>query len=313
MNYTRLFDPDNRVRSQDPKAGGVADDSSVNYVYSDPAILAVNLALATRRPLLVSGPSGSGKTSLAKDVANVLDWEYLPETIHSRMQHRDLLYEIDYVLRFQDAQDKGVRSLREYVKPGILWRAFDKDSADSSTAKPATEPSEAAKKGGKPEPKKGAVVLLDEIDKAEPDLPNNLLQPLGSYRFKINELGYDVCAQRRVLMIITTNNERRLPDAFLRRCVDLVLDAPSPEGLIKIGERHYGDQVRGNLSWPANPPLLKAVADLVAGASGAQKISTAEYLDTVLAVLEAGIQYDSDTWKDLPNYTVRKSGRAGAL
>lgn len=313
MNYTRLFDPAIRIRSNVPKTG-LADESNVDYVYSDKVILAVNLALATKRPLFVSGPSGCGKTSLAKDVSDVLGWDYIPFTLHSRVQHRDLLYSIDYVRRFQDAQPGGggVKSIREYIQPGVLWRAFDPMSSNDRSIAPIAEPSDEAKATGPTQSGQGVVVLLDEIDKAEPDVPNNLLQPLGSYRFRVDELETNVCAQRRILLVVTTNNERRMPDAFLRRCVDLPLEVPDSATLLKIGERHYGtQQAAKNLVGSPPQTMLQAVADLVQKAGG--QVSTAEYLDTVRAVLELNVSYDSQDWKDLPSYTVRKSGRQGGV
>lgn len=313
MNYNRLFNPAARIRTNAPRAG-LADESNVDYVYSEKVILAVNLALATKRPLFVSGPSGCGKTSLAKDVADVLDWEYAPSILHSRMQHRDLFYSIDYVRRFQDAQpgSGGVKAMREYIEPGVLWRAFDPNSANDRNVTPTAEPSDEAKATGPTQSGRGVVVLLDEIDKAEPDVPNNLLQPLGSYRFRVDELDTNVCAQRRILLVITTNNERRMPDAFLRRCVDLPLEPPDATTLLEIGEHHFGAEPAAQVLVGSPPQkMLKAVADLVQKAGG--QASTAEYLDTVRAVLDLNVAYDSPDWKDLPNYTVRKSGRQGGV
>jgi MoxR-like ATPase len=319
MSYTKLFDPDTRVQHATGAEISLGDRADVDYVYPAKAVLAINLALATQRPLLVSGPSGCGKTSLAEDVAQVLDWEFLLQTVHSRMEAYDLLYEIDYVRRFQDAQPGagGLKEMQHYINPGLLWRAFDPDGAKQCRASSPAYPSATAHRTGKPEPREGVVALLDEIDKADPDVPNNLLLPLGSYEFHIDELNAKVYAQRRVLLILTTNNERRLPDAFLRRCVDLPLSEPNREALIEIGKRHLSPRVDAYLRNAPEPPngIYDAVADLVekAAADSGQPVSTAEYLDTLRAVLNLNVHYGSPDWNDLPNYTVRKSGRSGGI
>ena len=319
MSYTKLFDPDARTQHASGEEIALGDRADVDYVYPEKAVLAINLALATQRPLLVSGPSGCGKTSLAEDVAQVLEWEYLPQTVHSRMEAYDLLYEIDYVRRFQDAQQgaSGLKGMQHYINPGLLWRAFVPEGARARRASVPDYPSETARRTGKPQPGEGIVALLDEIDKADPDVPNNLLLPLGSYEFRIDELDAKVYAQRRVLLILTTNNERRLPDAFLRRCVDLPLTEPGRAALIEIGKRHLSTRVDAYLRSAPAPPngIYDAVADLVerAAADSGQPVSTAEYLDTLRAVVNLSVHFGSSDWDDLPNYTVRKSGRSGGL
>jgi len=319
MSYTKLFDPDRRVQKATGQEIALGDRADVDYVYPPKAVLAINLALATQRPLLVSGPSGCGKTSLAEDVSQVLGWDYLPQTVHSRMEAYDLLYEIDYVRRFQDAQPGagGLKDMRHYVNPGLLWRAFDPEGAKLRRASSPAYPSEIARRTGQPVPGEGVVALLDEIDKADPDVPNNLLLPLGSYEFYVDELDAKVYAQRRVLLILTTNNERRLPDAFLRRCVDLPLKEPGRPDLLEIGRRHLDARVQAYLRRApvAGVDIYNAVAELVekAATESGQPLSTAEYLDTLRAVVNLDVHYGSDDWNDLPNYTVRKSGRSGGI
>jgi MoxR-like ATPase len=317
MSYTKWFNPDypaDPVESRGSALGDRAD--SIEYVYDDRVILAVNLALASHRPLLVSGPSGCGKSSLASDMKRVLGWEYERQTIYSRMQAHDLLYDVDYVKRLQDAHaDRLNPDFGTYIRPGVLWRAFDPTAAALKKGSSSEGPSSTASSDGPPEKGQGAVVLLDEIDKADPDVPNNLLLPLGSYEFFVDEIQASVYAQRRCLLVLTSNNERRLPDAFVRRCVDLQLAAPGPEMLAKIGRKHLEREVE---SYRKKHPeiwadLFDKVAVLVDSSAhqAEQNVSTAEYLDTLRAIISLDVP--EQQWKDLPEYLVRKSNRSEAM
>jgi MoxR-like ATPase len=277
MNYTKLFDPDQRTT---PGA----------YVYQPEITLAVNVALATGRPLLISGPSGCGKSTLAKDVAEVLGWEFESEVITSRTEASDLLYRVDYLQQLRDTHI-GLAPREDYVTPGVLWRAFD--PAGSRTKTSTVLAAAPAGTGAK-----SVVVLLDEIDKADPDVPNNLLEPFGDFRFNVGELpGVTVQALRTPLLIITTNNERRLPDAFIRRCVDLSITRPSAATLAVIGAQHFGSE---------SSSLLEKVADAVVKIDS---YSTAEYLDTVQAIRTLGIAAESDDLTQLIGLTVRKTAK----
>lgn len=243
--YQPIFDDRERpaLRRQ-PAAAEVADRAfPAEYVFDDEIRLAVNLALATGRPLLVGGPSGCGKSSLARAVADLTDWSYVERTITSRLQARDLLYEIDHLKRLQDAQHEGIQQdERHYIVPGPLFWAFAPDEARVLLAD--TERGDRVPKGVK-EGAGRTVVLLDEIDKADPDVPNDLLIPLGQLAFEIVELGAPIeCATGAVpFLVLTTNSERDLPPAFLRRCVELRIRPAenSPAGrdkLFAIARKH---------------------------------------------------------------------------
>ena len=305
MRYQRLFDPD--VPQAEPPAGGDAAgdwrDGRV-YVYTDAIVLAVNVALATLRPLLVRGPSGSGKSSLARHAARVLGWRYYERVVTSRTQAQDLLWEVDHLRRLQDAQAGALRpELASYVRPGVLWWAFDRAGARHQAAHAA----HGADPGGMLDPNLGAeheraVVLLDEIDKADPDVPNNLLVPLGSLQFQPEgeERPVGTPAARAPLVFLTTNDERDLPAAFLRRCVELKIESADAGRLVEIGRRHFPHLAAG---------LVEQVAALVSAGDRDSPPSAAEYLDTVRACHELAVSPGSAAWEDLLKITVWKHGR----
>jgi MoxR-like ATPase len=295
---SRRFEPSDVERHGDPS--GIGDQrSGALYVYGEKAKLAVRVALATGRPLLVRGAPGWGKSSLAPAVARHLNWRYLEKVISSRTQARDLMSEQDLVRRLSDAQGGGEvdPDWRRYVKPGVLWEAFDPAGAErqrsyfnrSEASEPAPQ-SDAASIVP-------AVVLLDEMDKADPDIPNNLLVALGSLQFEVEEIGpppIKASPETAPLIIVTTNDERDLPRAFLRRCVEIelpALDGADQDGrqrkelLVKIG----GEHLKGTLELA----VVKRIADIVfkQSATGSDETevivpSPAEFIDTLRAVHE---------------------------
>jgi MoxR-like ATPase len=302
------------ARHFDPvKAGGTklengevsfrAGESPVDlYLYRPKTILAVNVALSTKRPLLISGEPGSGKSTLARNVAEVLGWWYYKQTITSRTQASDLLWTFDALSRLNDANTPGRPLLenRYYIEPGKLWWAFDSQSAERRGSEGEIEAERRARDPGlkpKRDPaQNAAVVLLDEIDKADPDVPNDMLEPLDLLAFTVRETSYQVTAMRNVLMILTTNGERELPPAVLRRCVTLTLDSPTEDWFSRIADGKFG-KVQDGLHTDVAREIVKLRAK--ADHKGLRQPSTAEYLDSLQACRDLGITPSSKVWSDV--------------
>ena len=195
-----------------------------SYVAPDDLKVAVNAAITLQRPLLVKGEPGTGKTVLALEVARALGVPILEWHIKSTTKASQGLYEYDAVSRLRDSQlgDARVKDIRNYIKRGKLWDAFDMD------VRP--------------------VLLIDEIDKADIEFPNDLLQELDRMEFFVYETGETVRARNRPIVIITSNNEKELPDAFLRRCFFHYIKFPDPETMRAIVEVHFPWASRGGSS-----------------------------------------------------------------
>jgi len=307
MNYKKIFNPKTTEVFQEIQTTttGLGDRCHKSaYVYNEDIILAVNVAIVTGRPILVRGPSGCGKSSLARNVVKVLGWRYFEKVISSRTQARDLLYEVDMLRRLQDAQTRELKKdFASYINPGVLWWAFDPENARKYGSSPPTDTKDThLKKLECDNNQKRAVVLLDEMDKADPDVPNNLLVPLGSLQFQVDEMNTEIRCKEPPLVIITTNDERELPPAFLRRCVELNLSKPD---MLDVGIAHFGIE---------RLDILKKVVDLLNDPADGKDIkassaSPAEFKDTVQACIDLGINPESDEWDLLTKVTVWKHGR----
>jgi MoxR-like ATPase len=190
---------------------------SDTYVSTDDLTLAVNAAITLQRPLLVKGEPGTGKTMLAVEVARSLGVPLLEWHIKSTTKAQQGLYEYDAVSRLRDSQlgDQRVHDIHNYIVKGMLWQAFSAD--------------------------KPVVLLIDEVDKADLEFPNDLLHEFDRMRFVINETGDEIVAAERPIVVITSNNEKELPDAFLRRCVFHFIDFPEPELMRRIVKVHHPD------------------------------------------------------------------------
>jgi len=186
-----------------------------DYVATDDLKVAVNAAIALERPLLVKGEPGTGKTELARQIAGALGLPMLEWSVKSTTRAQQGLYEYDAVSRLRDSQlgDPRVEDVRNYIRPGKLWEAFEAD--------------------GK------VVLLIDEIDKADIEFPNDLLQELDRMEFHVYETGETIRARKRPIVIITSNNEKELPDAFLRRCFFHFIAFPDAETLGRIVDVHF--------------------------------------------------------------------------
>ena len=190
-------------------------EGTADYVATEDLRIAVNAAIRLERPLLVKGEPGTGKTELARQVARSVGAPLLEWHVKSTTKAAQGLYEYDAVNRLRDSQlgDERVHDVRNYIRPGKLWEAFAADER--------------------------VVLLIDEIDKADIEFPNDLLQELDRMEFHVYETGETVRARQRPVVIITSNNEKELPDAFLRRCFFHFIAFPDAETMTKIVEVHF--------------------------------------------------------------------------
>ncbi len=190
-------------------------EGTSNYIATDDLKIAVNAAVALERPLLIKGEPGTGKTVLAYEMARALDAPLITWHVKSTTRAHQGLYEYDAVSRLRDSQlgEERVHDVRNYLKKGKLWEAF------TSPARP--------------------VLLIDEIDKADIEFPNDLLQELDRMEFYVHETDETIRAERRPVVVITSNNEKELPDAFLRRCFFHYIRFPDAETMQAIVEVHF--------------------------------------------------------------------------
>ena len=276
-----------------PRQGALPPDV---HDFEQDSIDAINTALAARRPLLIRGEPGVGKSQLARAAAHELKRALITFVVDSRTESRDLLWHFDAVQRLADAQICGQiyqnfheakQQLAEekYIRPGPLWWAFDWDGARERSVNTRV----AHVKPDKWKSADGTVLLIDEIDKGESDVPNGLLEALGSHEITI-PFGEPVVVKNvPPLVIITTNAERMLPDAFLRRCLVLTLSLPSDDGdliemLVARGKAHF--------QTAADSILRHAAKQLVGDRKDAKSAHVtplpgqAEYLDLIRAVTE---------------------------
>lgn len=276
------------------------------YRYTPDVKLAVRIALAVNRPLLVFGPSGCGKSSLVFNLARLLRRRYYEFVVNSRSEAQDLYYRFDAVRRLGEAQLGAAaagsaaewRSSYPFIEPGPLWWVYSPETARRrgspakfAVSRLATDPGRWPDAYADPGQRDGhfagptppAVLLIDEIDKADPDFPNNLLVPLGSREFMLEQtgdlikLGNDSAAAPP-LIVITSNRERELPVAFVRRCVVLHIEPFSNEELIDIAKATFRDDDESRQQTWMN------IAEKLQQIRGYAQVSPAEFLDTIRAI-----------------------------
>ncbi len=239
-------------------------EGTSNYVATEDLMVAVNAAATLERPLLIKGEPGTGKTVLAHEVAKAFDANLIEWHIKSTTKAQQGLYEYDAVSRLRDSQlgEERVKDIRNYIKRGKLWDAFTAEQRP--------------------------VLLIDEIDKADIEFPNDLLLELDRMQFFVYETGETVVAKQRPLMIITSNNEKELPDAFLRRCFFHYIRFPDQETMQEIIEVHYPN-VQSELVSEA----LKIFYDIREVPGLKKKPSTSELLDWLKLLMAEDLSADT--------------------
>ncbi|MAU27600.1 MAG: ATP-binding protein [Pelagibacterales bacterium] len=243
-----------------------------NYVATDELALAVNAAITLERPLLIKGEPGTGKTMLAEEVANSLGKSLIRWHVKSTTKAQQGLYEYDAVSRLRDSQlgDARVEDINNYIKRGVLWDAF--------------------------EAKDKPVLLIDEVDKADIEFPNDLLLELDKMEFYVYETKQNVVAKKRPIVIITSNNEKDLPDAFLRRCFFHYIRFPDEVTMKSIIEVHF-PKIKKNLIDSA----LKSFFEVREVPGIKKKPSTSELLDWIKLLLAEDVPPELLREKDSKN------------
>ena len=240
-----------------------------SYVASDDLRVAVNAAIALQRPLLIKGEPGTGKTVLAHEVAKALKSPIIEWHIKSTTKAQQGLYEYDAVSRLRDSQlgDERVKDISNYIKKGKMWEAFTSESRP--------------------------VLLIDEIDKADIEFPNDLLLELDRMQFYVYETQQTIKAEQRPIVMITSNNEKELPDAFLRRCFFHYIRFPDRETMTQIVDVHFPDLQRNLLR-----EALNVFYDIREVPGLKKKPSTSELLDWLKLLMVEDMSPDSLRSKD---------------
>ncbi|MEO1079047.1 MAG: MoxR family ATPase [Pseudomonadota bacterium] len=249
-------------------------EGTERYVATDDLRMAVNAAVSLQRPLLIKGEPGTGKTMLAEEVAAGLGMPLIQWHIKSTTKAQQGLYEYDAVSRLRDSQlgDDKVHDVRNYIKKGKLWEAFTADEQ--------------------------VVLLIDEVDKADIEFPNDLLVELDRMEFFVYETGETVKARQRPVIIITSNNEKELPDAFLRRCFFHFINFPDRDTMRQIVDVHYPE-----ISKTLVQEALEVFFDLRSVPGLKKKPSTSELIDWLKLLMA----------DDIPDEILRERDQSKAI
>jgi MoxR-like ATPase len=236
-------------------------EGTKDYIATEDLRIAVNAAVTLERPLLIKGEPGTGKTVLAEEVSKALKMPLITWHIKSTTKAQQGLYEYDAITRLRDSQlgDEKVKDIKNYIKQGKLWEAFE------SNERP--------------------ILLIDEIDKADIEFPNDLLQELDRMEFFVYETNETIKAAKRPVVIITSNNEKELPDAFLRRCFFHYISFPNAETMEKIVDVHY-PKIKSKLVSES----LKVFYELRDVPGIKKKPSTSELLDWLKLLMNEDIK-----------------------
>ena len=236
-------------------------EGTKDYIATEDLRIAVNAAVTLERPLLIKGEPGTGKTVLAEEVSKALKMPLITWHIKSTTKAQQGLYEYDAITRLRDSQlgDEKVKDIKNYIKQGKLWEAFE------SNERP--------------------ILLIDEIDKADIEFPNDLLQELDRMEFYVYETNETIKAAKRPVVIITSNNEKELPDAFLRRCFFHYISFPDAETMQKIVDVHY-PKIKSKLVSES----LKVFYELRDVPGIKKKPSTSELLDWLKLLMNEDIK-----------------------
>jgi len=246
--------------------------STKDYIATPELIESVNASIQLEKPLLIKGEPGTGKTKLAEEIASKLNTNLIKWNIKSTTKANQGLYEYDAVSRLRDSQlgDPKVKKIENYIRKGVLWNAF--------------------------EAKEKPVLLIDEIDKADIEFPNDLLHELDAMEFFVYETSQNISAKQRPIVIITSNNEKDLPDAFLRRCFFHYINFPGVETLQEIVKVHYPDIKKNILN-----SSLKSFLNVRETPGMKKKPSTSELLDWIKLILADDLSAEELSGKNSSN------------
>jgi MoxR-like ATPase len=246
--------------------------STKDYIATPELIESVNASIQLEKPLLIKGEPGTGKTKLAEEIASKLNTNLIKWNIKSTTKANQGLYEYDAVSRLRDSQlgDPKVKKIENYIRKGVLWNAF--------------------------EAKEKPVLLIDEIDKADIEFPNDLLHELDTMEFFVYETSQNISAKQRPIVIITSNNEKDLPDAFLRRCFFHYINFPGVETLKEIVKVHYPDIKKNILN-----SSLKSFLNVRETPGMKKKPSTSELLDWIKLILADDLSAEELSGKNSSN------------